>query len=1142
MKRIVLSLLLLLCACTTLVAQPYRGRRITSHAQVHAIAFHCGENELLGLWDANRIDANVVPAVLLHPFSQTGSLFDIALRHRLMEAVSGYPLTEATRVRFDDEVLRVLYPADLGKVPRDPDQWRTVQEGRRTDVIRRIATADSILHVLAMDGCRDSIGCGDFQLQQSLRIMAGLKDTVMMMRIQLRRGVLLMSRGDYRTATRLALDIRDFASENILRMDEGAVELLSAECALRENELRQARQNAERAFGLFLDVEDPIGRAKAWHMLARIARADSREKDVVTTCQKALDVLASFPAGDILSEVVLLRAQISALMHDTEGVRNAMRSLHWSTPQPLTARLEALLLRAWLAEQDQRPFEARELYRSALTDCRRNEFRGMELRCLTGLAEMYQYTGENGIALRCFHAADSLARRLGDAQACLRLLRGIGDVHAGLAAWSAATSPYHQAFDIARRIHDARAQVELQLRLADMHVRAGQPDSTRRILAALPALNKGTGDPEHVAAYFLIDAALHLLRGDTSRAQGSLSASFQRLRGIRRPRLRGEIYLHHARLAGKLGQPHIAASWLDSALQAFDRDIAPRDRAEALLLMTEIEPSLGDTRGNSSLQRMRDNLREAFDLLESARARTAQQDLIGLYQVRSNDAYTRIAERMLDQCVAEDEALQYLETLHSRQLLETLERSGIEPDAAADSDLLRAEEHMLYQLDSLRRSRIHTDREAQAWSLDRAITEAERELRNVRKTIASTSTSLNDVRRGHGLRLKDIQQVLRRDEVFIEYAVFDSSAYAFVIPHDGRAHIVRLPVHTRVLNKHVENICAVLKQPPLELGSSHGPDKRLYTWLIQPLIPHIGTARHLIIAPGPRLSPLPFEAMYFPAPDASRASGYLIEQYGISYIHSGAVLCTVRQQERPTSRSISLFAVGDPAYAGSASRVKGLREIEPELLRDIQPSAFETRGHLRAPVFRVLPRIPGTGTEVRELEQLFRAHGGSAHALLARDATANAVLDAELAAFSYIHLACHGFAGSPPTLALAPMTESESASFISLEDVLRLRLPRTHLVALSACNTARGAEMPGEGVISLNRACLATGCRNVLSTLWSVYDEPTPHFIQHLYRAMLEEGQSPRAALQSAKRWFITSERYSAPCYWAPFVLYGDGG
>jgi len=105
-------------------------------------------------------------------------------------------------------------------------------------------------------------------------------------------------------------------------------------------------------------------------------------------------------------------------------------------------------------------------------------------------------------------------------------------------------------------------------------------------------------------------------------------------------------------------------------------------------------------------------------------------------------------------------------------------------------------------------------------------------------------------------------------------------------------------------------------------------------------------------------------------------------------------------------------------------------------------------------------------------------------------------------------------------------------------DIRHLNLP-LDLVVLSACNTALGEGISGEGLVGLTQAFFSAGARRVLGTLWGVDDQATSLWMQYFYRA-LQQTRSPAVALRVAQRRMASDPQWSAPYYWAGFELAGD--
>jgi CHAT domain-containing protein len=67
------------------------------------------------------------------------------------------------------------------------------------------------------------------------------------------------------------------------------------------------------------------------------------------------------------------------------------------------------------------------------------------------------------------------------------------------------------------------------------------------------------------------------------------------------------------------------------------------------------------------------------------------------------------------------------------------------------------------------------------------------------------------------------------------------------------------------------------------------------------------------------------------------------------------------------------------------------------------------------------------------------------------------------------------------------------------------------------------------------------GSPTVGVSLWSVADKSTADLMTDFYKRLLAtEGTTSSSALRGAQLAMITGKKYSAPFYWAPFVLVGD--
>jgi CHAT domain-containing protein/tetratricopeptide (TPR) repeat protein len=265
--------------------------------------------------------------------------------------------------------------------------------------------------------------------------------------------------------------------------------------------------------------------------------------------------------------------------------------------------------------------------------------------------------------------------------------------------------------------------------------------------------------------------------------------------------------------------------------------------------------------------------------------------------------------------------------------------------------------------------------------------------------------------------------------------------------------------------------------------------------------------QRLIIVPDGPLGQIPFEALPF-------GKGLLIDRFTVSYSPAASLTA-----DAPKRRAVRWF--WQPSIEAFADPAPGTGE-QSDLLNVDRWT-----------------RLPYAGPEVHSIAGVL---GGRAFLHEGPDALKSALRQSTQA--PVLHFATHAFADiENPDLSyilLAPGTRSQRFDYLFQKEVGELPLTGVQLLTLSACETALGKFVPGEGSESFSRAFLAAGVPTVVTSLWSVSDKSTAGLMVRFY-ARLAAGDSVAEALRSAKLEFLHSATASHPAYWAAFVVNGDG-
>jgi len=313
--------------------------------------------------------------------------------------------------------------------------------------------------------------------------------------------------------------------------------------------------------------------------------------------------------------------------------------------------------------------------------------------------------------------------------------------------------------------------------------------------------------------------------------------------------------------------------------------------------------------------------------------------------------------------------------------------------------------------------------------------------------------------------------------------------------------------------------------------------------------------KRLAIVAAEALSFLPFAAL----PDPAAADQPLLIAHEIVNLPSASVLAVIRREmagRRAAEKAVAVLA--DPVFEANDPRVLVARKNSParkgemqtaaatlttdlgRALRTFNVSANQTAGDMSP---SKLTRLPFS----REEADAIAALAPSGHALKATGFQANraTATKEDLGRYRIVHFATHGLLNAAhPELSglvfsLVDGTGKSQDGFLRLHEIYNLRLP-VEVVVLSACQTALGKEVKGEGLIGLTRGFMHAGATRVVASLWQVDDLATAELMKRFYAGMLRAGLRPAAALRAAQLELWKQKRRSAPFYWAAFVLQGE--
>ncbi|WP_445372341.1 CHAT domain-containing protein [Methylomonas sp. HW2-6] len=369
--------------------------------------------------------------------------------------------------------------------------------------------------------------------------------------------------------------------------------------------------------------------------------------------------------------------------------------------------------------------------------------------------------------------------------------------------------------------------------------------------------------------------------------------------------------------------------------------------------------------------------------------------------------------------------------------------------------------------------------------------------------------------------LQALKTRLGSDQAVLIYTVMDK--HWVLLGFDNQRHVVAInPIDAAGFNQTLGEIADALADETSNAVTLQGKLAQVGKLLLAPAASVLADKKQLLVLTDGALNGIPFDVLSLSS-DLYRP---LIQDYAIRTAPSLKLLAGDRER---AATPAALFALGDPKYharpgtADAAEPGNNSRFWDDRLQARPLP---ETRAEVRA-VAAAFPRVE---------KQL----------LLGADASESQLKRIDFSRYGYLHFATHGILGGTipgiwePALILAE--ENGGNTFLVASDVERLHL-NAELAVLSACETGEGSYIVGEGTLSMARAFMKAGARNLVASLWQVPSASTREIMELFYR-QLQQGVAVDAALRNAKLAWLQSrmqrnEAASHPAYWAAFVLFG---
>ncbi|HJP93377.1 MAG TPA: CHAT domain-containing protein [Pyrinomonadaceae bacterium] len=971
----------------------------------------------------------------------------------------------------------------------------------------------------------------------------------------------------YDMAALIWTSISDFASASHSILKSGDVYFLLGEF----NEALKRYQNAET---FAAKTDDWLARARSLSHLGRLYVYVGNNDEAQEQLTKALRLLEQHEGnrtaiganayGEALSNLAEVSYSKGNFVRSSKQLDNALNIFQNDRKGEAKVHLFKGYIAGSIGETEKAAAEimqAQELYRAT------NDKIG-EALTMTTLAVRYARYENYNLAIEMYLKAKEVFRSTGDRHNEAITLNGLAESHQELREFAIALSEYESALRLFEEIGAFDGASVTAFQIATAYSGSGHLDQAlayyERCLKLSRAAKKVRTEANALVGIAQIYVAQHLYKQAAEQFKKVLK--FYESIGD----LRGQAVALNA-----YGDFLLQVGATSGALDAYQRALAFSEqvgeqniRIAALYNLARANLALGDPDAALSF------IHRSLKIVEDVRANVASPEFRLSYFSGVQKHYALCIqilmqlERLKPGQGFAAEAFLVSERGRARLVSDLVTESRVNVHTAATNELIERERKLIGLLSVQAEYRLETalnERDAaEIAEADKQMVQLRAEYETVEAQIRQQNPRLSSLEELKPLTLQQIQNELRgSDTMLLEYTLGTEHSYLWSVTSDS-LQAYELPAGNTIEDAAREFYKLVTaRQEGDEQTDTGYPAKvemaeRLVTekasslsqMLLGPVASQLGTRRLLVVTDG-ALQYVPFQALPLPLLQSagltevkSESKTLLIETNEVVVLPSALTLIAIRSERNHAASSGKLVAViADPVFSSDDERVQRHPVVSSFAVAANEKNSNESLPQILETGARGLTRLSHASEEADAIFAV--APWGTTMVAKGFDASRETVMSSDLSQYQIVHFATHGYLDAKhPELSGLVLTMLDrngvrTNGFMPLYDIYGLNLS-TEVTVLSACQTALGKEIKGEGLVGLTHGFISAGSKSVVASLWKVDDRATAVLMTDFYDGVLRKGMTPSAALRSAQMKMMRNKQWSAPYYWAGFVLEGE--